>query len=103
MEHIDNYTGKKVIIRADRAGVFFGTLAAKEGSEVKLTNCRRIWRWDGAASLSELALSGVATPDGCYFSVTVASIVVLGVIEIIPCTEKAVASIEAVPVWKMSK
>lgn len=94
---------KKVIIRANRAGVFFGTLAEKTGDEVTITNCRRIWYWEGAASLSELALSGVTKPRECKFSVTVPSMTVLGVIEIIPCTEAAINSIEAVPVWKMSK
>lgn len=92
-----------VIVRADRAGVFFGTLAEKEGNEVKLTNCRRIWKWSGAASLSELSVNGVTNPDYCKFSVPVQSIVVLGVIEIIPCEQKAIESINAVPVWKMSK
>ena len=29
-----------VIVRADRAGVFFGQLVKKEGSEVTLNNCR---------------------------------------------------------------
>lgn len=92
-----------VIVRADRAGVFFGTLAKKEGNEVKLTNCRRIWKWSGAASLSELAVNGVTNPGDCKFSVPVQSIVVLGVIEIIPCEQKAIESINAVPVWKRSK
>ena len=94
---------EKVIIRADRAGVFYGTLAKKEGSEVKLKNCRRIWYWNGAASISELAVSGVASPQDCKFSVVVPSITILGVIEIIPCTGAAIENIEAVPVWKMSK
>lgn len=31
---MSNFIGKKVIIRADRAGVFFGTLKEKNGSEV---------------------------------------------------------------------
>ena len=94
---------KIVIVRTESAGVFFGTLAEKEGNEVKLTNCRRIWKWSGAASLSELAVSGVTNPGDCKFSVPVQSIVVLGVIEIIPCEQKAIESINAVPVWKMSK
>ena len=98
-----NYTGKKVIIRADRAGVFFGTLAAKEGTEVELTNCRRIWYWDGAASISELAANGVTKPNDCKFSVSVESIVITGVIEVIPCTPEAIKNIESVPVWKMSR
>ncbi len=92
-----------VIVRTESAGVFFGTLAEKEGNEVKLTNCRRIWYWDGAASLSELATHGVTKPRDCKFSVPVESIVVLGVIEIIPATEKAVESINAVPEWRMSR
>lgn len=100
---MEKYINEKVIIRADRAGVFYGTLAEKEGTEVELKNCRRIWYWDGAASISELALSGVTKPNECKFSVTVPQIVVTGVIEIIPCTEAAINSIEAVPVWKMSK
>lgn len=90
---------KKVIIRADRAGVFYGTIVRKDGNEVELTNCRRIWYWNGAASISELAESGVNRQDN-KFSVTVESITVLGVIEIIPCTEKAIKSIESVPVWR---
>ena len=98
-----NYKGKKVIIRADRAGVFYGTLAAKEGTEVELHNCRRLWYWDGAASLSELAVSGVTHPTNCKFSVTVESIIVTGVIEVIPCTPEAIENIEEVPVWKMSR
>lgn len=97
----ENNIGKKVIIRADRAGVFFGTLVRREGQEVELKDCRRIWYWDGAASLSELAMSGTSLPDKCNFTVTVPSIEVLGVIEVIPCTEKAIESIEGVEVWKM--
>lgn len=97
----NDYIGKKVIIRADRAGVFFGTLAAKEGAEVQLKDCRRIWYWSGAASISELAVNGVANPSNCKFSVVVSGITILGVIEIIPCTEEAIKSIEAVRVWKM--
>lgn len=91
---------QKVIIRANRAGVFYGTIVRKDGDEVELTNCRRIWCWDGAASISELAVHGTRMPSQCKFSVTVESITVLGVIEIIPCTEKAVESIEAVKEWR---
>ena len=99
----ENYLNKKVIIRADRAGVFFGTLIAKEGTEVELADCRHIWYWDGAASISELALSGVTRPGDCKFTVSIPQMIIMGVIEIIPCTDKAIKSIETVPVWKMSK
>lgn len=92
--------GKKVIIRADKAGVFFGTLKEKNGSEVTLTDCRRIWRWYGAASISQLATEGTKQPNDCMFTVMVPIITILGVIEIIPCSDEAVKSIENVEVWK---
>lgn len=91
---------KKVIVRSDRAGVFFGTLKEKNGSEVTLTDVRRLWYWDGAASISQMAVDGVSKPDNCKFTVTVPEIMILGVIEIIPCTDKAIKSIEGVKVWK---
>lgn len=91
---------KKVIIRADRAGVFFGELKSKDGSEVTLVNARRLWYWNGAASLSQLAVNGTNRPHDCKFTVKVDEITVLGVIEIIPCTDAAIASIEGVGLWK---
>lgn len=91
---------KKVIIRADRAGLFFGTLKEKNGTEVTLTDCRRLWYWDGAASLSQLAVDGTNNPNDCKFTVTVPEIIITGVIEIIPCSDKAILSIEGVKEWK---
>lgn len=92
--------GKKVIVRGDRSGVFFGTLAEKQGQEVVLTGCRRLWYWEGACSLSQLAANGTTEPGNCKFTVTVNEIGILDAIEIIPCTDKAVRSIEGVKEWK---
>ena len=47
------YEGKYVLVRGDRSGVFAGTLKAKDGREVELTECRRIWYWAGAAASSD--------------------------------------------------
>lgn len=96
-----NLLGKKVIVRGDRSGVFFGTLVAKEGREVELNNCRRLWYWDGAASISQIAVDGVSKPSRCKFTVSVDSILIEDVIEIIPCTEKAISIIEGVDLWKI--
>ena len=98
---MENLMNKKVIVRGDRSGVFFGTLAGKIGQEVKLEKCRRLWYWDGAASISQLAVDGTAKPERCKFTVTASSIIILDAIEIIPCTEKAIKSIEEVTEWKM--
>lgn len=92
--------GKKVIIRGDRSGVFYGTLAGKKGTEVKLSNCRRLWYWEGAASISQLASEGTQNPGGCKFTVTVSEIIITDVIEIILCTDTAIRSIEEVREWK---
>lgn len=89
------------IIRGDRSGVFFGVIEAREGREVTIRNCRRLWYWDGAASLSQLALEGTKKPGGCQFTVTVPEITVLDAIELIPCSDEAVRSISEVPVWKL--
>lgn len=95
------YEGKFVLVRGDRSGVFAGILKAKCGREVELTECRRIWYWAGAASISQLAIDGTKKPQECRFPAPVASIVITDAIEIIPCTETAEASIKAVEEWKM--
>ena len=97
---MNNFTGKKVIVRGESSGVFFGTLAEKDGQEVKLEKCRRLWYWDGAASISQLAVDGTSNPVGCKFTVTVDEIEILDAIEVIPCTDKAIESIERVREWK---
>ncbi len=61
--------GDYVIVRTQSAGVFAGVLRAKAGKEVTLTNARRLWYWDGAASLSELAISGTKKLQNCKFPV----------------------------------
>lgn len=96
-----DFIGKKVIVRGDRSGVFFGTLLERNGQEVVLADCRRLWYWDGAASISQLAVDGTAQPAQCKFTVVVDEIALLDAIEIIPCTEKAIESIESVRVWRL--
>lgn len=98
---MEKYINKKVIVRGDRSGVFFGTLTAKDGQEVELKHCRRIWYWEGAASISQLANEGVKNPDYCKFTVTVESICILDAIEIIPCTDMAISIIEGAKEWKI--
>lgn len=91
---------KYYIVRGDRSGVFFGRIASRDRHEVEMTDCRRIWYWDGAASISQLAMEGTKAPRECKFTVTVPEIVILDAIEIIPCTDLAVQSIKAVREWK---
>jgi len=92
------------IVRTDSEGVFAvsaiedrrKTLAGVHG---KLRDARRLRYWDGAASLSELALRGPSNPGSCKFLVAVDSIEVEQIIEVLPVTDHAAAAINAVPIW----
>ena len=92
---------QKVIVRADRAGVFYGEIKERNGSEVVMTNVRRLWYWDGAASISQIATEGVKRPNSSKFTVAVETILILDAIEIIPTTAAAEVNIKAVLEWKV--
>ena len=87
------------MVRTYSAGVFAGYIESRDGKEVVLRNARRIWRWAGAASLSQLATDGTSSPSECKFPVAVDKVILTEAIEIIPITAKAKKSIEGVPVW----
>lgn len=87
------------IVRTYSAGVFAGYLKERNGKEAIVIKARRLWYWEGAASLSELAMHGVAAPDKCKFPCEVESVELTEVTEVIPATVKARESIEGVPVW----
>jgi hypothetical protein len=88
------------MVRAEKAGVFAGYVASRNGKEVVLKNARRIWYWDGAASLSQLAMEGTRKPQNCKFPCEVEEVELFDVCEIIPITAKAQKSIFEVPIWK---
>ena len=88
-----------VIVRTYSAGAFAGELVAREGKEVTLKNARRLWYWEGAASLSQLAQEGVKKPKKCKFPCPV-SVILTEAIEILSTTAASQASIKAVPVWE---
>jgi hypothetical protein len=90
---------KYVLIRTYSAGVHVGYLKSRKDGEVTLLNARRLWYWDGASSLSQLAVDGVKKPDACKFPCEVSEINLLNVIEIIPMTEKARKSVSEVKIW----
>lgn len=90
---------QQYIVRCDRSGVFYGEIESRNGQDVVMKNARCLWRWFGAASLMQLAIEGVNQPESCKFTVMVDSLEVLDAIEILPCTDAAVKSIEAVKPW----
>lgn len=105
MKAIENLIGKKVIIRSCGAGVFYGTLNEAEKCEdkwtVELLDCRRLWQWAGACSITQLAVDGPKSPRMCRFTIVEKSIVVSSVIELHQCEPAAVKTIESVEPWKI--
>ena len=89
------------IVRTYSAGVFAGELESRNGKEVVLKNARRIWYWEGAASLSQLAQEGTKKPEKCKFPCAVDQVILTEAIEIINVSAVARENIQAVPVWKM--
>jgi hypothetical protein len=88
-----------VIVRTYSAGVFAGTLESRKGKEVVMSNARRLWYWKGAASLSQLAVTGTSCPNECRFPVEVERVELTEAIEILSVTEAARASIASVKPW----
>ena len=88
------------IVRTYSAGVFAGYVKSRIGKEAIVLQARKIWYWDGAASLAQLAVDGTSKPENCKFPTPVSKIELTEVIEILDCTEKARKSIESVKVWK---
>ena len=89
------------IVRTYSAGVFAGNFDRKtKGKEGTIYNARRIFYWDGAASLSQMANEGVKKPENCKFAQEVSEIDLREIIEVLPCTTKAKKNIQAVKVWE---
>lgn len=96
-------TKKFVIVRTYAMGVFAGNLEPESTETLKvLTDARRIWYWSGAASLSQLAMSGTSDPDNCKFPEPVSRVELTSPqgFEILDVTDKAKESILGVKIWK---
>ena len=92
---------KYVIARTYSAVVFAGYLKSRKGMEVTLQDARRLWQWQGAATLSNLATEGTKKPTQCKFPAPVDEVLLTQCIELLPVTKKAQATIAAVPEWKV--
>lgn len=99
---LNGMIGKKCIIRTYSAGVHYGEIAEKSGSEVIVKNSRRLWQWKAkeSISLSAVAKFGI-DQSGSKVCAPVDSIW-LDAIELIPCTDDAIKSIEEAAIVKAS-
>lgn len=111
MEHNANYNMathpsglKPVLIRSAQSGVHFGLLQfehdAPHGFSVVLKDSRRVHYWEGAASLSQMAMDGISNHSASRIAMQLPEIKIGWVIEIIPLTEEAFNNLTNAPVWK---
>lgn len=90
---------KRVIARIDRAGVFHGTLDYIDNEIIRLKDTRRIYYWNGALSVTDMAAKGLT---GGKISIPVTTVEFMSdkIVEINECSDEATKSIEAIKPWK---
>ena len=95
------YIGKHVVVRTWGAGVHFGIL--KEFSYINriafLEYSRRIWKWEGAFTLSEVAVNGISKKS--KLSIESPEIMVSQVEELIPISAKAIKILDDIEPWNI--
>ena len=89
---------KFVIIRTYAAGMHIGILKEFDAKNlcVRLSKSRRIWQWEGAFTLSEIANNGIK--DG-KLSDFLDDIIVTQVCEIIPTSSASQKNLQNFPVY----
>ena len=100
MKKQNKMIGKYVIVRSHLAGVFFGILSEKNGTELTLTNARKFYYYSGANTVEDIADKGALNVKNCKVTIEVEEIVISDFVQILPCTEKAVEQIKTIPAWK---
>lgn len=90
------FVGKHCVVRTYAAGVHIGTVDSVDGTEVVLSNSRRLWYWNKAFTLSAVAVEGFDIKTS-KVAAEVPTILLSDMIELIPTTEKARKIIEKAP------
>ena len=90
---------KKIIARIDRAGVFHGTLDHIDNEIIRLKDARRIYYWEGAISVTDMAAKGLKSGK---ITIPVSTVEFMSdkIIELNECSDDATKSIEAIKPWK---
>lgn len=97
------HIGKVCIVRTYASGVFMAKIVKQSGRMIEMQNCRRLWAWKASdgISLSSVAVNGVNSKASKFPEVTTEH-TVLDALEIIPASEKCIASVNATPLATQS-
>ena len=80
-----------VIVRSRSAGVFFAKIVAERPTEVDVIESRHIWSWQGALTVSDIAVNGVKSAKiSAPVTQTIAE-----KLEVIDCSDRAAAQLSA--------
>jgi hypothetical protein len=103
MEKVNSFDPNQFyIIRADKAGVFMAKIENIENGAALCNSVRRLYYWEGALDVTQIAANGVTRPQSCKFSVQMGEedkSTIFNLIEFHPASEKAIASIQSVKEW----
>ena len=91
--------GRRVLVRDHRAGVYCGTLQSADvvNKVGTVTDARQVYYWEGAAATPGIAARGVGS--GSKIGPVVELVELCDVVQIMPMTHEAWATIEDAPVW----
>ena len=93
---IDNFCiGKFIVARTYSAGVHLGILRERRGTEAILEDSRRLHGWDGAFTLSAVAMDGVELTS--RLSCSLPEVLLTEVVEVIPASKKAIDIFNSIP------
>lgn len=81
------------IIRSGQSGVWCGDVVDRTGDTVTLNDARKIWRWRGANTTSDIASGGISE-EYSRVAPPVDGAVILSVCEVLPASDEAVARVK---------
>ena len=90
---------KKIIARIDRAGVFHGTLDYIDTEIIRLKDARRIYYWNGALSVTDIAAKGI-TGGKVTIPVNTVEFMSDKIVELNECSDESTKAIESIKPWK---
>lgn len=90
------FIGKKCIVRVNKSGVHYGTIAALDDRQILLADYARLWKWETVKGVSVDAIAGNGLASCTPASGTLKLIDREEGGEIVLCSEQAVAKIESV-------
>lgn len=95
-----DFIGQTVLVRDHRAGVHVGELVSLDlaTKSCVLKNARKVWYWEGAASVHGIAAKGLSH-TGSKVAPPVEMVATCDVVEVVLCSSEGATSVATCPVW----